>query len=143
MESPKTFSEPFNNNNCLGDSNEIKAVMSSSLSKLKEKLLSLEKRMSAIGPNQALYPFPESAEFVTVVWTDELTGAVEQNNFILDKGRLKLKTVKQAFRASLVRISIGGVPCIVSSGEGGFIPVRFMSGSTVQMSGHSRLQKDS
>lgn len=42
-----------------------------------------------------------------MVWTDELTGAVEQNNFLLDKGRLKLKTVKQAFRASLVRISIG------------------------------------
>ncbi|XP_074626183.1 WD repeat and coiled-coil-containing protein-like isoform X2 [Acropora palmata] len=60
-ESEETFSEHFNNNNCLGDSNEIKAVMSSSLSKLKEKLLSLEKRMSAIGSNQALYPFPESA----------------------------------------------------------------------------------
>ena len=41
------------------------------------------------------------------MWTDELTGAVEQNNFLLDKGRLKLKTVKQTFRASLVRMSIG------------------------------------
>ena len=34
---------------------------------------------------------------------------------------------------------VGDVPCIVSSGEGGFIPVRFPSGSTVQMSGHSKL----
>ena len=41
------------------------------------------------------------------MWTDELTGAVEQENFLLDKGRLKLKTVRQAFNASLVRISIG------------------------------------
>ena len=41
--------------------------MSSSLSKLKEKLLSLEKRMNAIGPNQALYPFPESAGTVCEV----------------------------------------------------------------------------
>ena len=32
---------------------------------------------------------------------------------------------------------VGDVPCIVSSGEGGFIPVRFISESTVQMSGHS------
>ena len=41
------------------------------------------------------------------MWTDELTGAVEKDSFLLDKGRLKLKTVKQAFNASLVRISIG------------------------------------
>ena len=41
------------------------------------------------------------------MWTDELTGAVEQENFLLDKGRLKLKTVKKAFNASVVRISIG------------------------------------
>ena len=46
-------------------------------------------------------------EFVTVVWTDELTGAVEQDNFLLDKGRLKLKTIQHTFSASLVRISIG------------------------------------
>ena len=46
-------------------------------------------------------------EFVCVMWTDELTGAVEQGNFLLDKGRLKLKTIKQAFNASLVQISIG------------------------------------
>jgi len=42
-----------------------------------------------------------------VVWTDELTGAVEQETFLLDKGRLKLKTIQQAFNASLVRISVG------------------------------------
>ena len=42
-----------------------------------------------------------------MVWTDELTGAVEQENFLLDNGRLKLKTVKQAFNASLVRICVG------------------------------------
>jgi len=42
-----------------------------------------------------------------VVWTDELTGAVEQENFLLDKGRLKLKTIQQAFSASLVRMCIG------------------------------------
>jgi len=41
------------------------------------------------------------------VWTDELTGAVEQENFLLDKGRLKLKTIQQAFSASLVRMCIG------------------------------------
>jgi len=74
-----------------------------------------------------------------VVWTDELTGAVEQENFLLDKGRLKLKTIQQAFSASLVRMCIGDVPCIVSSGESGFIPVRFLSGSTIHMSGHSKL----
>ncbi|CAH3032386.1 unnamed protein product [Porites lobata] len=74
------------------------------------------------------------------MWTDELTGAVEQENFLLDKGRLKLKTVKKAFNASLVRISIGNVPCIVSSGECGFIPMRFVKGSTIQMSGHSKHQ---
>ena len=34
---------------------------------------------------------------------------------------------------------LGDVPCIVSSGEGGFIPVRFLTGSTVHMSGHSKL----
>ena len=47
------------------------------------------------------------SEFVCVVWTDELTGAVEQENFLLDKGRLKLKTIQQAFSASLVRMCIG------------------------------------
>ena len=44
-----------------------------------------------------------------MVWTDELTGAVEQQNFLLDKGRLKLKTIQQAFSASLVRMCIGNV----------------------------------
>jgi len=34
---------------------------------------------------------------------------------------------------------VGDVPCIVSSGESGFIPVRFLSGSTIHMSGHSKL----
>ena len=33
----------------------------------------------------------------------------------------------------------GNLPCIVSSGEGGFIPMRFVKGSTVQMSGHSNI----
>lgn len=42
-----------------------------------------------------------------MVWTDELTGAIEQENFLLDKGRLKLKTIQKAFSASLVRMSIG------------------------------------
>ena len=42
-----------------------------------------------------------------MVWTDELTGAVEEEKFLLDKGRLKLKTIQQAFSASLVRICIG------------------------------------
>ena len=47
-----------------------------------------------------------------MVWTDELTGAVEQENFLLDKGRLKLKAVKQAFNASLVRMTIGKMEII-------------------------------
>ena len=47
-----------------------------------------------------------------MVWTDELTGAVEQENFLLDKGRLKLKTIQQAFSASLVRMCIGNF-CIL------------------------------
>lgn len=33
---------------------------------------------------------------------------------------------------------LGDVPCIVSSGEGDFVPIRFISGSTVQMCGHSK-----
>ena len=41
--------------------------MSSALSKLSEKLLSLEKRMNAIGPNQAFYPFPDSAGTVSYI----------------------------------------------------------------------------
>ncbi|XP_068696109.1 WD repeat and coiled-coil-containing protein-like isoform X2 [Montipora foliosa] len=128
---------------CLRYIEEAKAATLASLSTLTDELSILEQRLNTIGPNQTLYPLPDSAEFVTVVWTDELTGAVEQNNFLLDKGRLRLKTVKKAFRASLVRMSIGDVPCIVSSGENGFIPVRFLSGTTVQMSGHSRLNQSS
>ena len=61
--------------------------------------------------------FSCSEEFVTVVWTDELTGAVEQNNFLLDKGRLRLKTVKKAFRASLVRMSIGKIVTLCNSSK--------------------------
>lgn len=128
---------------CLRYIEEVKAATLASLSTLTDELSILEQRLNTIGPNQTLYPLPDSAEFVTVVWTDELTGAVEQNNFLLDKGRLRLKKVKKAFRASLVRMSIGDVPCIVSSGENGFIPVRFLSGTTVQMSGHSRLNQSS
>ena len=37
----------------------------------------------------------------------------------------------------------GNLPSIVSSGEGGFIPMRFVKGSTVQMSGHSKHQYSS
>ncbi|KAL9968729.1 hypothetical protein ACROYT_G020848 [Oculina patagonica] len=124
---------------------DVKATMTTSVSQINERLSKLNKRIDEVESKQAaeskhnLYPLPENAEFVCVVWTDELTGAVEQENFLLDKGRLKLKTIEQAFSASLVRICIGDVPCIVSSGEGGFIPVRFLSGSTVQMSGHSKL----
>ena len=46
-------------------------------------------------------------EYVRVVWTDELTGAVGQDNFLLDKGRLSLQTIQKAYSASLVRISVG------------------------------------
>ena len=49
-----------------------------------------------------------------MVWTDELTGAVEQENFLLDNGRLKLKTIQQAFSASLVRMCIGNFCILVS-----------------------------
>ena len=50
--------------------------------------------------------------------------------------QLKISLIKQN---NYVYV-LGDVPCIVSSGEGGFIPIRFLSGSTVQMSGHSKHQ---
>ena len=53
------------------------------------------------------------------------------------KETLEIQRLRLVFYPFL--LVLGDVPCIVSSGEGGFIPVRFLTGSTIHMSGHSKL----
>ncbi|KAK7480174.1 hypothetical protein BaRGS_00028559, partial [Batillaria attramentaria] len=62
-------------------------------------------------------------------------GARVSRRFLLDNGRLQLEPLKQAFGLLTVELILDGEPLVLGANIDGYIPMRFSSGSVLQVTG--------
>ncbi|XP_064628739.1 uncharacterized protein LOC135488182 isoform X2 [Lineus longissimus] len=62
-----------------------------------------------------------------------------EKTFLLDRRRVKLDIVLQAFGLTSLEIAMGATAVLVGANVDGYIPIRFTPGSTVQISGQKKV----
>lgn len=62
-------------------------------------------------------------------------GARVSRRFLLDNGRLQLEPLKQAFGLLTVELILDGEPLVLGANIDGYIPMKFSSGSVLQVTG--------
>ncbi|ESO93252.1 hypothetical protein LOTGIDRAFT_232702 [Lottia gigantea] len=117
-------------------------VLESLVETQKDQIEELQKKVQSLSMlvdessviNITKYQTPEDPDHVKVVCVYD-NGSTRSRKFLLDNGRLQLDTLKRAFKLDYIELIIDDDPMVLSSNIDGYIPIKFIPGSTLNITG--------